>query len=92
MLPLSFDLAMEIAKFRRLMEEKFNHNRTKKEIIKFVNVYLSVDENAAEAIFQYFQEQFQYAEIAHAAVFLAMAESAYITGHTLHVNGGMYMS
>lgn len=33
----------------------------------------------------------QPAEIAHAAVFLAMAESAYITGHTLHVNGGMFM-
>jgi 3-oxoacyl-[acyl-carrier protein] reductase len=34
----------------------------------------------------------QPGEIAHAAVFLAMTESAYITGHTLHVNGGMYMS
>ena len=34
----------------------------------------------------------QPGEIAHAAVFLAMAESAYITGHTLHVNGGMFMS
>lgn len=33
----------------------------------------------------------QPGEIAHAAVFLAMAESAYITGHTLHVNGGMFM-
>ena len=32
------------------------------------------------------------AEIAHAAVFLASPDSAYITGHTLHVNGGMYMS
>ncbi len=30
-------------------------------------------------------------EIGHAAVFLAMPESAYITGHTLHVNGGMCM-
>lgn len=32
------------------------------------------------------------AEIAHAAVFLASKEAAYITGHTLHVNGGMYMA
>lgn len=32
------------------------------------------------------------AEIAHAAVFLAMPESAYINGHTLHVNGGMFMN
>ena len=31
------------------------------------------------------------AEIAAAAVFLASSESAYMTGQTLHVNGGMTM-
>lgn len=31
-------------------------------------------------------------EIAQAAVFLASSNAAYITGHTLHVNGGMYMN
>jgi 3-oxoacyl-[acyl-carrier protein] reductase len=30
-------------------------------------------------------------EVAHAVAFLASAEAAYITGHTLDVNGGMYM-
>ena len=30
-------------------------------------------------------------EIAHAVKFLASEEAAYITGHTLNVNGGMYM-
>lgn len=30
-------------------------------------------------------------EIAHAAVFLASPLASYITGHTLHVNGGMFM-
>ena len=30
-------------------------------------------------------------EIATAAVFLASTEAAYVTGHTLHVNGGMAM-
>jgi 3-oxoacyl-[acyl-carrier protein] reductase len=30
-------------------------------------------------------------EIAHAVSFLASAGAAYITGETLHVNGGMYM-
>ena len=30
-------------------------------------------------------------EIASAAAFLASPEAAYITGETLHVNGGMYM-
>jgi len=31
-------------------------------------------------------------DIAHAVVFLASARAAYITGATLHVNGGMYMA
>ncbi len=31
-------------------------------------------------------------EIAHAVAFLASKQAAYITGTTLHVNGGMYMS
>jgi 3-oxoacyl-[acyl-carrier protein] reductase len=31
-------------------------------------------------------------EIAAAIVFLASPEAGYITGETLHVNGGMYMS
>ncbi len=31
-------------------------------------------------------------DIAHAVAFLASDEAAYITGETIHVNGGMYMS
>ena len=31
------------------------------------------------------------ADVAHAVLFLASTEAAYITGVTLHVNGGMYM-
>lgn len=79
MLPLSFDLAMEISKFRRLMKEKFdsfesskdNNNKTnkgtkkiknseKKEVIKFIHDYLYLDNNSAEAIYQYFYEQYYY--------------------------------
>src|ERR1051325_6997178 len=30
-------------------------------------------------------------EVAAAAVFLASTEAAYVTGHTLHINGGMAM-
>jgi 3-oxoacyl-[acyl-carrier protein] reductase len=30
-------------------------------------------------------------EVAHAVIFLASPASAYITGHVINVNGGMYM-
>jgi len=59
MLPLSFDLSIEIGKFRRLMEEKF-HNKSKKEILDFINEYLYVDKNASLAIYHYFNEQYLY--------------------------------
>jgi len=63
MLPLSFDLALEIGKFRRLMEEKFNHNRSKKEILEFINKYLYVDKNTSNSIYNYVREQYLYSEI-----------------------------
>jgi 3-oxoacyl-[acyl-carrier protein] reductase len=31
-------------------------------------------------------------EIAHGVLFLASEKSSYITGHTLHINGGMFMN
>lgn len=34
----------------------------------------------------------QVEDIAHAGVFLASQEAGYITGHTLHVNGGLFMA
>ena len=61
MLPLSFDLALAIGKFRRLLEEKFCLRKSRKEIMDFIMDYLYVDENAVEAIYNYFKEQFYYA-------------------------------
>ncbi len=63
MLPLSYDLAMEISRFRRLMEEKFRAGKKKEEIIAFVHTYLYVDEKAAESIYFYFDEQYQFSKI-----------------------------
>ena len=65
MLPLSFDLALEIQRFRKLMEQRFNLKQSKKDIIKFINEYLYVDDNAANAIYNYFEEQFKFSEIPH---------------------------
>src|SRR3989344_1855674 len=63
MLPLSFDLSVEIGKFRKLLNEKFCAGKSKKEIVDFINDYVYVDKNAAESIYQYFYEQFHYAQI-----------------------------
>lgn len=63
MLPLSFDLALDICRFRRYVEDMFVNRKNKEEILGFINSYLYVDENAANAIYLYFYEQFRYAEI-----------------------------
>ncbi len=65
MLPLSFDLAMEIQKFRRYMEDHFKESESKQTILDFIHDYLYVDEYGANSIYEYFKEQFEYAEIPH---------------------------
>ncbi len=63
MLPLSFDLALEICRFRRLIEDKFVNKSSKKEILEFINTFLYVDEKAANAIYEYMREQYLYAKL-----------------------------
>lgn len=63
MLPLSFDLALEIGRFRKLLNEKFCAGKSREDIVDFINSYVYVDGNAAESIYSYFSEQFNYAEI-----------------------------
>ncbi|PIU30218.1 ATP-dependent helicase [Candidatus Woesearchaeota archaeon CG07_land_8_20_14_0_80_44_23] len=63
MLPLSYDLALSIGRFRRLMEEKLDRKAQRKEILDFIHSYLYVDENSAQSIYKYFLEQHLYAEI-----------------------------
>lgn len=65
MLPLNFDLAMDIQKFRRYLEDFFVNKAKKDEIIHYIHETLHVDDNAAKAIYSYFQEQFLYLEIPH---------------------------
>ncbi len=62
-LPLSFDLAMDIQKFRSFMEAKFEYRRSKEEIMEFIYDYLYVDDFAANSIYEYFVEQYKYAKI-----------------------------
>ncbi len=60
MLPLSFDLAHEIGRFRYLIEDKFRYNKSKQEIIEFIHEYVYVDKNSAEALYRYFSEQYSF--------------------------------
>jgi len=65
MLPLSYDLALHIQRFRRYVEDLMVNNKSKEDIIRYINNMLYVDENAAHAIYQYFREQHLYATIPH---------------------------
>ncbi len=62
MLPLSFDLSLEIGKFRRLLAEKFHLTRTRNDTISFIREYLEVNDTTAIAIHHYFSEQYAYAK------------------------------
>ncbi|MBW2986430.1 ATP-dependent helicase [Candidatus Woesearchaeota archaeon] len=62
MLPLSFDLALEVGKLRRLSFERFNSKKSKKEILQWLHKYLYVDTKAAKAIYEYFREQYDYSK------------------------------
>ncbi|MCE5213132.1 MAG: ATP-dependent helicase [Methanobacterium sp.] len=62
-LPLAFDLAVDIQRFRDIMESKFQYGRSKEEIMDFIHEYLYVDYNAAHSIYLYFREQFLFAQV-----------------------------
>ena len=64
-LPLAFDLAVDIQRFRYILESKFQYGKSKEEIMEFLHEYLYVDEFAANSIYEYFNEQFLYAQIPH---------------------------
>lgn len=63
MLPLSFDLAMEIQRFRLLMEEHLKAKKTDQQLLSFIETHCHVDETTASAILEYFRQQYRYAEI-----------------------------
>ncbi len=60
MLPLSFDLAMSISRFRALLEGKFKKKLSKKEILNFITEYLYVDKKTADQLHSYCKDQFDF--------------------------------
>ena len=64
-LPLAFDLAVDIQRFRYILDSRFQAGESKKEIIQFMHDYLYIDDFAANSIYEYFNEQYQYAQVPH---------------------------
>lgn len=63
MLPLSFDSAIEIGRFRKLVEEKMKDKKSAREIRGFIKEYLYCNMNVAETIYDYLNLQYKYAKI-----------------------------
>jgi len=87
MLPLSFDSALEINRFRKKMNDLFVKELTKKEIIKFVEEYLYCDGEVADNIYKYFYEQYYYSKIPHEGRILMefyKGEKNYLIFHSLY--------
>ena len=63
MLPLSFDSAMAINRFRQLVKERLQSKQSKKQIIEFIKKYLYTTQATATAIYNYFNEQDKFLEI-----------------------------
>lgn len=62
-LPLSYDLALDIQRFRANIETKLQYSKSKEDVINYINEYLYVDDFAANAIYEYFNEQYVYAVV-----------------------------
>jgi len=89
MLPLSFDLALEIQKFRRVVEHMFSEKKSKEDIINFIDRYLYVDKNTSNSIYEYMREQHYYAEIPHdkklvIEFYRGFSDKKYVIFHSLY--------
>lgn len=60
MLPLHFDVALEIARFRRLVKERLSN---KKESIEFIMQYLYCNKNVSEEAYNYLYEQWKFSDV-----------------------------
>ena len=62
-LPLSFDSALEMGKLRKLLREKLESDEPMDKTVKFIEKYLYIPRETAEAIYNYFLEQNSFFEI-----------------------------
>ena len=60
MLPLSFDLALEVQKLRGEMKRRLERGESKREIVEWLLAEYPVDERAANSVYEYFNEQYLF--------------------------------
>ena len=62
-LPLSFDTALEISKFRKEIRKRFEKNMNKEKIKEFIREYTYTSSQVSEEIYEYFNQQYGFSEI-----------------------------
>ncbi len=83
MLPLSYDVALDIGKFRSYVKERI---KKKKECIEFIKDYIHCNDKIAKEIYNYFYEQFKFSEIPDYKTIVIekfKEEKEYLMFHTL---------
>jgi len=84
MLPLSFDLALEIGRFRKLVKERLEN---KKECIEFIKKHIYCNERVAKEIYDYFYEQNEFSEVPDEKTIVVekfKEEKEYLIFHSLY--------
>lgn len=84
MLPLSFDLALEIGRFRRLVGERLED---RKNCVEFIEKQIYCDRRVAETIYDYFYEQDRFLEIPNDKKIIIekiKEEKEYLVFHSLY--------
>jgi len=88
MLPLSFDLALHIQHFRKLVNELFEAGKKENQIKDFLSSYLYADKKSVNALYNYFYLQYKYAKIPHESRMLVEhfsdREKHYVIFHSLY--------
>ena len=64
-LPLAFETALEIGKFRKTVKQLFEKNKPKKEILESIRKHVHVSDSIAREIYIYFEQQFKFSDLPH---------------------------
>lgn len=87
MLPLSFDTAVEVNLFRKLMRSKLENGEKKSDVTDFIKKHLYTQKDPAESIYNYFNEQHKFLEIPNENLMLVEkyhSEKNYFLFHSMY--------